>query len=168
VVFSITPPLPPRGPIKISTYSFRNQLQSEDLVIENAKILIAHGAKMDSHEILYFAAERYSTRVLEFLLDQEGAQINPPNQTSPFASAMFQYSMVVSSIWRDKTVEVPRLRANVDFLLSRGADRNHIVGGTPWWHGNFNTSQIEGLRYVLELGEFFFPPPPNKQKTTNH
>ena len=145
-------------------------MDSEEVVFELVKLFVEHGATLKlrpelAYSILKCAACKYSVRVLQYLLAQEGAEINPANQTSPLAAAFLEFGEISEhTYWGAiKEAQIPRLKENIEYLLMRGADINHkISGGIPWWYLLFRPGHTVGIKLAAELGTYPtpFPSPP--------
>ena len=121
-------------------------------------MLIEHGADLilEQEFILPSVARRSSVPVLEYLLAQDGAKINPPNQMSSLGASILEYSRIAANseeLPDDKEEQLHRLRANAQWLLSQGGDINHRIGSIPWWYPYLEGRYAEGIRLVAEMGK---------------
>jgi len=136
------------------------------MLLTYMKLLMEKGAKMGGTQrnVLNVAAERCSIRVLEFLLQHEGAEVNPPNFMSPLAVVSQQFGYWTR--WYPPPDSEVRVRAkeNAEFLISRCADMNHLIDGIPWWSSHLDMYKLDALRFVLEHGNF----PPSPKSPPSH
>ena len=152
---------------RLNTFTY-NPMDSEEVVFELVKLFVEHGATLKlrpelAYSILKCAACKYSVRVLQYLLAQEGAEINPANRLSPLAAAFLELGDISEQCYRGAIeAQISRLKENIEYLLMRGADINHpIESGIPWWYILFSPDHIVGIKLAAELGTYLpFPSPP--------
>jgi len=112
--------------------------------------------QVTDHNILNIAARKYSVPLLEFLLVQDGAVLNPSNHMSPLATTLLEYAnrtLGMNAIRLILGPSLKRLLANAEWLIARGADLNHMIGRFPWWYSNLRGGHEEGIHLLCELGK---------------
>ena len=153
--------IPPQLVLLTLLLSFRSSsgVTSDAILRNGIRLLISNGATLDDSEIFSAAATKFSTKVLNYLLKQEGAAPNPPAQ---MLSAISPLEAVIRLMMTHDNFQGlayhygqswnNTLLTNAQVLLEHGADPNRLkADGNPFFF-DIPFTKLGILRLLLNNG----------------